>query len=125
MFINSDQIDKVQPHLLTKIFPKLSSIVCFPVEHTHFSYGISLYFESKFKFSYTGDLLPNTLYRSYINNSNICVHECTFGNTMKKQAIDGKHTTIKDIIKLSKSLNIEYLILTHFSPRYITSVKII
>lgn len=117
--INSDCITPIQYQMIYNFFPQLSNLVLFPVEHTYLSYGISITFNTQFKFSYTGDLANTPQYISYIQNSDICIHESTFSNEMSQIAIDAKHCTINDALMNCEKANVKMCILTHFSPRYV------
>lgn len=55
------------------------------------------------------------------DNSGILIHEATFLRTEMSLPEDirySKHTTINEVLSMAKEINIEKLILTHFSTRY-------
>jgi len=69
--------------------------------------------------SFSGDT-PIDDYTKW-DNSEILMHECTFLNNEADEKIDvrGKrHANITEVLQMAKEINIEKLILSHFSTRY-------
>lgn len=46
------------------------------------------------------------------------IHECTFEDIFKDEAIQKKHSTIGEALSISKKMNAQATIFTHFSLRY-------
>jgi ribonuclease Z len=69
--------------------------------------------------TYTGDT-PVDDYEKW-NNSGILIHEATFLETEEKSNINSranKHSKLEEVIEMVSHLNVETLILGHFSSRY-------
>ena len=53
------------------------------------------------------------------NNTKILIHEATFlDDSVKHKPSANKHSNLEDVMKMVSSINIEQLILNHFSSRY-------
>lgn len=73
-----------------------------------------------FKLSYSGDTRPNIkLFAKGIGrNSDLLLHEATLDNELQEDAEKKRHCTINEAIEVSNAMNVNKLILTHFSQRY-------
>ncbi|MFX0100389.1 MAG: ribonuclease Z [Candidatus Hodarchaeota archaeon] len=69
----------------------------------------------------SGDTKPTDAMRNYLKEHQISVliHEATFLDELRDLAEEKKHTTVKEAALLAKEGNVEKLILTHFSARYL------
>lgn len=66
---------------------------------------------------YTGDTPAENF--AYWNNSKILIHEATFlDDEVEIQSHRNKHSRLEDVITGVKNINVETLILGHFSSRY-------
>ena len=97
------------------------------VFHCDESYGMiieSNYNETDknyFKISFSGDTRPCNNFYNYTMNSTILIHEGTFDNELINDAKEKMHSTIAEAMELGKNNGSKYIIITHFSPRYIKS----
>ena len=69
--------------------------------------------------SFSGDT-PVDNYEKW-NNSELLIHESTFLNTESDSNIESrgnKHSTLKEVMQMVKEINVNSLILNHFSSRY-------
>ncbi|KAA2242685.1 RNAse Z [Chitinophaga agrisoli] len=66
--------------------------------------------------SYSGDTPPENF--AYWNNSKVLIHEATFLGGDHIQPHGNKHSTLEEVIRSVAAINIECLILGHFSSRY-------
>ncbi|KAG0668810.1 hypothetical protein C6P45_004350 [Maudiozyma exigua] len=92
--------------------------------HCSWAYSNSITFQTSatttFKVSYSGDTRPNfTDFSKRIGqNSDLLIHEATLDNELQEDAIQKRHCTINEAIKVSNKMNARKLLLTHFSQRY-------
>jgi ribonuclease Z len=70
------------------------------------------------KITYSGDTGPSKNLIELGRNSDVLIHEATFSEELKQNAIEKKHSTSVDAAKVAKEMNAEQLILTHISSRY-------
>uniref|UniRef100_A0A0A9YQU2 Ribonuclease BN n=1 Tax=Lygus hesperus TaxID=30085 RepID=A0A0A9YQU2_LYGHE len=66
----------------------------------------------------TGQLDPNPRDRKLLENCFVMIHECTYDNSMKCEAQRSRHSYPDIVARLANSLQVQNLILTHFSTRY-------
>ena len=74
---------------------------------------------SYWKISFSGDTRPNNNFFNYSMHSTLFIHEGTFDNELKEDALEKMHSTIGQAIDIGKQNKSKYIALTHFSPRYI------
>lgn len=65
-----------------------------------------------------GDTRYHAAYASFIEGSDLLIHEATFDKDKKQLARQYYHTTTYDAARLAKDANVKQLILTHISSRY-------
>jgi len=65
-----------------------------------------------------GDTRYKKSYASFVEGSDVLIHEATFAKEEAQLAKRYYHTTAYDAAKLAKSANVKQLILTHISSRY-------
>ena len=75
-------------------------------------------FPTGFKFSYSGDCRPSRRFASIGRDSTVLVHEATFDDDLKSQAVAKKHSTTSEAIGIGAAMGARRVILTHFSQRY-------
>jgi len=56
--------------------------------------------------------------KKILENSDILIHECTFGKDEEKKANLVKHSTSVGVADFAKKINAKYLYLVHISSRY-------
>ena len=75
--------------------------------------------DSYWKISFSGDTRPNNNFFNYSMYSTVLIHEGTFDSELNEDALEKMHSTVGDAIKLGKENFSKYIVITHFSPRYI------
>ena len=106
---------------LTSLFQQatgLQSLLTVPVPHCTGAKAVSLTFPSGFKLSYSGDCRPSPLFTTIGQNSTVLLHEATFEDEMKPDAIAKRHSTVSEALMVAKKMNAAVVVLTHFSQRY-------
>lgn len=68
--------------------------------------------------SYCCDTICDSSYSSYIQNSDILIHESTYLNAYAHLAHERFHSTAIEVAQLAKASYIQDLYLTHFSARF-------
>ncbi|KAK3930312.1 Ribonuclease Z, mitochondrial [Frankliniella fusca] len=93
--------------------------------HSAFSYCVTFQHNSGWKISYSGDTGFCRDFAQIGKNSDLLIHEATFGTGLNLLAKQSKHSTTEDAIDLGKEMCAKQVILTHFSQRYphITRLK--
>lgn len=90
--------------------------------HCPWSYSASFTFElsetENFKVSFSGDTRPNHNFVAIGKDSDLLIHEASLDNDLIEEAIEKKHTTILEAIKVGQLMNCSKVILTHFSARF-------
>lgn len=117
-FRNIKMIHEMYEDLNLKLFQTCRAI------HCNWAYSNSITFKisnsKNFKISYSGDTRPNIhkFAKEIGSNSNLLIHEATLDNNLVEDAIKKRHCTINEAISVSNAMNVEKLLLTHFSQRY-------
>ena len=75
-------------------------------------------FPTGFKFSYSGDCRPSRQFASIGRDSTVLVHEATFDDDLRREAVAKKHSTTSEAIGIGAAMGARRVILTHFSQRY-------
>lgn len=70
------------------------------------------------KITYSGDTRPSDALISLAEDSDILIHESTFGDKDQEKAVDNWHSTAKEAAQIAKKAKVKKLILTHISTRY-------
>ena len=96
----------------------LSNLVSCYVSHCWGSQAVSMTFPTGFKFSYSGDCRPSRWFASIGRDSTVLVHEATFDDDLKSEAMAKKHSTTSEAIGIGAAMGARRVILTHFSQRY-------
>lgn len=68
--------------------------------------------------SVLGDTRSSYQYRSFVKDSDVLVHEATFGKEKETLAHQYFHSTTTQAATLAKQSNVKRLVLTHISSRY-------
>ena len=87
------------------------------VEHRIYSNAYAIEIDGR-KFSYSGDCRPSKEFAELANKSDVMIHEATFKDEMKEDAIRTQHSTYSEALDVFKESKSKKLILTHFSQRY-------
>ncbi|CAG8833226.1 30998_t:CDS:2, partial [Racocetra persica] len=51
-------------------------------------------------------------------NATLLLHEATFENDLLEEALNKKHSTTEEAVKIGERMNAHSILLTHFSQRY-------
>ena len=89
-----------------------------PVTHSKYSYGITVTDSNGFKVTYSGDCRPSANLVLEGLESDLLIHEATFGDDKFEEALIKNHSTIGEAIQVAKDMKAKNLLLTHFSQRY-------
>nr|CAD1843410.1 unnamed protein product [Ananas comosus var. bracteatus] len=99
-----------------------------PVRHCPEAFGVVLKCKERansvgkvipgWKLVYSGDTRPCSTLIEASNDATILIHEATFEDSMKDEAIARNHSTTKEAIGVGTSAGAYRIILTHFSQRY-------
>ncbi|XP_072965957.1 tRNAse Z TRZ4, mitochondrial-like [Typha angustifolia] len=99
-----------------------------PVLHCPEAFGVALKSREKvnsrgktipgWKLVYSGDTRPCPALIDASNDATVLIHEATFEDSMKDEAINRNHSTTKEAIGVGTSAGAYRIILTHFSQRY-------
>lgn len=73
---------------------------------------------NNFTLSYSGDCRPSENFSVIGKNSDLLIHESTFGDEHINDAICKKHSTSSEAISIGRLMNAKYTVLTHFSQRF-------
>jgi ribonuclease Z len=96
----------------------LTSLAAAPVPHCHGAMAVSLTFPTGLKVSYSGDCRPSKDFVEIGKDTTILIHEATFGDDMRGDAIAKKHSTTSEAVGVGVAMGARRIILTHFSQRY-------
>ena len=80
--------------------------------------AVAFTFPNGFKFSYSGDCRPSSNFAAIGKGSTVLVHEATFDDEMRGDAIAKRHSTISEAVGVGVAMGARRVILTHFSQRY-------
>lgn len=90
------------------------------VNHCHGAQAVSITFKNGFKLSYSGDCRPSATFPKIGKDSHVLIHEATFEDDMRLEAIAKQHSTAGEALIVAAEMKAKVCILTHFSQRYPT-----
>lgn len=98
----------------------LSDLRTCRVQHCVDSFAVILQTEgdNSKKIAYSGDALPSKRLVEVGKNCDLLIHEATFEDSLKDEAIIKNHSTTSQALKIGKEMRAKFTILTHFSQRY-------
>lgn len=67
----------------------------------------------------SGDTRPCDEMINFAKNADVLIHEATFNSELEDLSMDYGHTTAYQAAEIAKKANVERLVLTHISPRYL------
>ncbi len=70
------------------------------------------------KITYTGDTRPAENIVKLAKNSDILIHDATFGKDLEDEAEKAGHSTVEDAAIIANRADVDKLVLVHPSPRY-------
>lgn len=77
------------------------------------------------KICYSGDTRPTEKLIELAKNSTLLIHESTYNKKDNDKAIENAHSTATDAATIAKKADVEKLILTHFSTRYLNTQELL
>ena len=98
----------------------LKQVESIPVKHCRNAFGYQVETLEGFRLVYSGDTMPCDSLVLAGRNCDLLIHEATFGDDLKEEAVSKKHSTISDAIDVGRRMMAKATILTHFSQRYET-----
>ena len=98
----------------------LENLMYCSVSHCVGANAVSLTFPTGFKFSYSGDCRPSKRFAEIGKGSTVLLHEATFEDELKHEALAKKHSTIGEAVGVGMAMGARRVLLTHFSQRYST-----
>ncbi|KAM0324326.1 hypothetical protein ACHAQA_008106 [Verticillium albo-atrum] len=96
----------------------LTSIIAVPVQHCHQAFAGVLTWPSGLKIAYSGDCRPSQDFADAGHGATLLVHESTFDDDKRDDAIAKKHSTMGEALSVAKRMGARRVLLTHFSQRY-------
>ncbi|KAI0870360.1 hypothetical protein GGS24DRAFT_109820 [Hypoxylon argillaceum] len=75
-------------------------------------------FPSGLKVAYSGDCRPSKDFVKIGQGATLLIHESTFDDELRKDAIIKKHSTMSEAIDVGRRMGARRILLTHFSQRY-------
>jgi ribonuclease Z len=124
-----DKIDEkfvLRPEDYETVFGLTDFQSCF-VRHCFGAMAVSITFprspsDSKdvkpLKVSYSGDCRPSTNFARMGQDTTVLIHEATFDDELKGDAVAKKHSTTSEALDIGAQMDAKAVILTHFSQRY-------
>lgn len=89
-----------------------------PVVHCHSAYAAVVTLGSGWKVAFSGDCRPSEKFEQAGKGADLLIHEATFDDSLKQEAIDKKHCTVSEAINVGCNMGARVTMLTHFSQRY-------
>ena len=80
--------------------------------------AVSVTFNDGFKISYSGDCRPSQAFVNIGKGSTVLIHEATFDDELRDDALNKKHSTTSEAIGVGIAMGAKRILLTHFSQRY-------
>ncbi|PNH49209.1 hypothetical protein VD0003_g7927 [Verticillium dahliae] len=96
----------------------LASVVAVPVQHCHQAFAGVLTWPSGLKIAYSGDCRPSNDLADAGRGATLLVHESTFDDDKRDDALAKKHSTMGEALGVAKRMGARRVLLTHFSQRY-------
>ncbi|KAK0666196.1 putative ribonuclease [Cercophora samala] len=73
---------------------------------------------SGLKIAYSGDCRPSKKFAELGKGAHLLLHECTFEDGLRGDAMAKKHSTISEALAVGRDMGARRILLTHFSQRY-------
>ena len=89
-----------------------------PVVHMVQAYAVCLTHQGGQKIVYSGDARPSVELAEVGKDATVLIHEATFENDLKADAVIKKHSTTEEALEVGDKMKAKFVILTHFSQRY-------
>lgn len=90
--------------------------------HCNYAYSVSMKFklseDETFKISFSGDTRPNVKFVELGMDSDVLIHEASLDDVNIEEALEKKHTTVVEAVRVAQLMKCRKVILTHFSTRF-------
>lgn len=96
----------------------LAKIDAVGVNHCFGALATVFTFPSGLKIAYSGDCRPSDPFVQIGQGATILIHESTFDDELRGDAIAKKHSTMSEAIDVGRRMGARRILLTHFSQRY-------
>jgi len=96
----------------------VARLVSVPVIHCFNSFGLVLDLASGERIVYSGDTRPCDELVDAGKGADLLIHEATFEEEKKDEAVGKKHSTTAEAISIGSRMGAKFTALTHFSQRY-------
>src|SRR5690606_17618372 len=96
----------------------LSELVRIRVDHCKSAHAGVLTWPSGLKIAYSGDCRPSSTFAAKAKGATLLIHEATFDDEMKGDAVAKKHSTVSEALGVAEKMGARRVLLTHFSQRY-------
>ncbi|KAI1073855.1 hypothetical protein F5B20DRAFT_565669 [Whalleya microplaca] len=117
----ADARKSLQPHVFTTgetaVFGLRSIDACL-VNHCFGALATVFTFASGLRVAYSGDCRPSPLFASIGRGAHLLIHESTFDDELRGDAVAKKHSTMSEAIEVGRRMGARRILLTHFSQRY-------
>ena len=89
------------------------------VKHCYDSHGLAVTDASTgHRVIFSGDTRPCPKLSEFGKGAKLLIHEGTFEDDLQEEAVAKKHCTVSEALGVSKQMEAEHVVLTHFSQRY-------
>jgi len=88
------------------------------VTHCPGAQAVSFTTKTGLKISYSGDCRPSPSFAVIGRDSHLLIHEATFEDEMRGEALAKKHSTTGEALSIAGQMRAKACLLTHFSQRY-------
>ncbi|ETS79797.1 hypothetical protein PFICI_07326 [Pestalotiopsis fici W106-1] len=88
------------------------------VDHCHGALATVFTWPSGLKIAYSGDCRPSDAFVQIGQGVTLLIHESTFDDELRGDAIAKKHSTMSEAIGVGRRMGARRIMLTHFSQRY-------
>ncbi|KAF2650634.1 hypothetical protein K491DRAFT_682815 [Lophiostoma macrostomum CBS 122681] len=109
-------VTDIQACAVSHCFGAMAVSLTFP--HKSSSSSRSASATAPLKISYSGDCRPSATFPLIGRDSTVLIHEATFDDELKGDAIAKKHSTTSEALGVGAQMGAKAVVLTHFSQRY-------
>jgi len=119
-FVKPAWIDEVDRRNTTDFLDvlNLQSLNSVFVTHCPGAQAVSFTTDTGLKISYSGDCRPSPSFAAIGKDSHLLIHEATFEDEMRGEALAKKHSTTGEALSIAGQMRAKACLLTHFSQRY-------
>jgi ribonuclease Z len=96
----------------------ITTCITVRVAHCQHSFAVILHGTSFGSLAYSGDCRPSHIFADVAKNSDVLIHESTFADELKAEAVLKRHSTVAEALDIAKQMQAKTTLLTHFSQRY-------